>query len=192
MSIELPDEVVWVFNMLGLPWPTIDEDQLRAYGDRLRAYAQSLSDTHGSAHADVTTLSADYQSPAYDELARRWEEFSSSHVTGLVEACRDFATALDVAADAVVVAKGVIIAALVAMAAEVAADQAAAVFTLGLAEAATPAIIAGTRAIVKAALDQLEQQLVAEALQAVLGPLEDRMAAAVQHMVLEGVEAALA
>jgi hypothetical protein len=192
VSIELPDEVVWVLNLIGLPWPTIDEDQLRAYASHLRTYAQSLSDTHGAAHSDITALSADYDSPSYDVLAERWAEFSSGHVSGLVEACHGFATALDVAADAVVVAKGVIIGALVAMAAEVAADQAAAVFTLGLAEAAEPAIIAGTRYIVKAALDQLEQQLVGEALEAVIGPLEDKLASAIQHMALEGVESMLA
>jgi hypothetical protein len=192
VSIELPDEIVWVLNLLGLPWPSIDEDQLRTYAGHLRTYAQSLSDTHGAAHSDITDLSADYDSPAYDVLAERWAQFSSGHVAGLVEACHGFATALDVAADAVVAAKGVIIGALFAMAAEIAADQAAAVFTFGLAEAAEPAIIAGTRFIVKSALDQLEQQLIGEALEAVIGPLEDRMMNAVQNMVLEGVESVLA
>lgn len=192
MSLNLPDEVVWVLNMLGLPWPEVDEDQLRDYANHLRTYATDLSDTHGAAHDEVMALSSDYSSPSYDVLAERWAHFSSTHVSELVDACRAFATALDVAADAVIAAKSAILAALVAMAAEIAADQAAAVFTFGLAEAAIPALVAGTRAIVKAALDQLEQTLVAEGLEAVIGPLEDKLASALQNMVLQGVEGALA
>jgi hypothetical protein len=143
MSIELPSEVVFVLNMLGLPWPAVDEDEMRACATHLRDYATSLSGTHDTAYA-------------------------------------------------VVAAKGAIIGALVAMAAELAADQAAAVVTLGIAEAAIPALIGATRLIVKGMLDQLEQQLLAEVLQAALTPLEDKIASALQNMVLQGVEAALA
>jgi hypothetical protein len=191
MSIELPSEVVWVLNLLGLPWPAVDEDELRACANHLRDYASSLSQTHDGAYAEIKALSGSYSSPSYEILAQRWAEFSTTHVPEVLEVCRAFATALDVAADAVETAKGVIIGALFAMAGEIAADQAAAVFTFGLAEAAVPALVAATRQIVKAALDQLEQQLLAEVLQAALGPLEDKIASALQNMVLRGVEAAL-
>jgi plasmid maintenance system antidote protein VapI len=192
MSIELPSEVVWVLNLLGLPWPSVDEDEMRACATHLRDYATSLSGTHDTAYAEIKALSASYSSPSYEILAERWAHFSTTYVPEVVDACRVFATALDVAADAVVAAKGAIIGALVAMAAEMAADQAAAVATLGIAEAAIPALIGATRLIVKDMLDQLEQQLLAEVLQAALTPLEDKIASALQNMVLQGVEAALA
>jgi hypothetical protein len=192
MSINLPEEVVWVFNMLGLPWPDIDEDQLREHASHLREYAGSLADTHESAFADIKSLSASYAGPSYDVLAERWAHFSSTHINEIVEVCRGFATALEVAADAVVTAKGAVIAALVAMAAEVVADQGAAVVTFGASEALIPGIVAATRAIVKAALDQLEQQLISMALEAAIGPLEDKIQNAIENMVLQGVEAALA
>lgn len=192
MSIDLPEEVVWVFNMLGLPWPDVDEDQLREHASHLREYATSLADTHGSAFAEIQALSASYASPSYDVLAERWAHFSSTHIREMVDACHAFATALDVAAGAVEAAKAAIIGAMVAMAAEVAADQAAAAFTFGLAEAAIPGIVAATRAIVKAALDQLEQQLISMTLEAAIGPLEDKIANAMENMVLRGVETALA
>jgi hypothetical protein len=192
VSLDLPEELAWALNLIGLPWPTVEEDQLRAYATHLRSYATSLSETHGAAHASIGTLSASYSSPSYDVLAERWSHFSSQHVTGLVEACHTFGQALDVAADVVVGVKAAIIAALVAMAAEFVADQAASIATFGLAEAATVAIVEGTRMIVKAALDQLEQQVIAEVLMAALGPLEDRLEAATEGMVLRGVEAALA
>jgi hypothetical protein len=192
MSIELPSEVVFVLNLLGLPWPAVDEDEMRACATHLRDYATSLSGTHDTAYAEIKALSASYSSPSYEILAERWAHFSTTYVPEVVDACHVFATALDVAADAVVAAKGAIIGALVAMAAEMAADQAAAVVTLGIAEAAIPALIGATRLIVKGMLDQLEQQLLAEVLQAALTPLEDKIASALQNMVLQGVEAALA
>ena len=192
MSVELPDELVWVINMIGLPWPTVDEDQLREYAGQLRTYASSLAETHGVAHAHIGALSASYSSPSYEILAERWAHFSSAHVNQIVEGCHAFAGALEVGADVVVAVKGAIIAALAAMAAEFIADQAAAVATFGLAEAATVAIVEGTKAIVRAALDQLEQQVIGEVLEAALGPLEDMVARAVEGMVLRGVEAALA
>jgi len=192
MSIELPQEIVWVLNLLGLPWPAVDEDELRACANHLRDFASALSDTHDGASAEIRALSANYSSPSYDILAQRWATFTTKHVPEVVDACHAFGTALDVGAGAVETAKGVIIGALVAMAGEIAADQGAAVFTFGISEGLIPGIIAGTRQIVKAALDQLEQQLLSEVLQAALGPLEDKVASAVQNMVLQGVEGALA
>ena len=192
MSIDLPPELVWVINMIGLPWPDIEEDQLHEYASHLREYATSLSDSHSGALAQVQAMSAGYSSPSYDILVERWQHFSSTHVPELIDGCHAFATALDVAGDAVHDAKIGILIALGAMATEIAADQAAAVVTLGASELAIPVIIGTTRLAVKFALDQLEQRLIAEGLQAVLGPIEDKLANAVQNMVLRGVEDALA
>jgi hypothetical protein len=77
------------------------------------------------------------------------------------------------------------------MAAEFVADQAAAVATFGLAEFATVAIVGTTRWIVKGFLNQLEQVVIAEALQIALTPIEERLQAAVKDLALHGVEAAL-
>ena len=192
MSIDLPPELVWVINMIGLPWPDIEEDQLHTYASQLRDYATSLSDSHNGALGQIQALSSSYSSPSYEILAERWQHFSSTHVPELIDACHAFATTLDVAGDAVHGAKIGILTALAAMATEVLADQAAAVVTLGASEALIPAIVGTTRLAVKYALDQLEQQLVAEGLQAAIGPLEDKLANAVQNMVLRGVEDALA
>jgi hypothetical protein len=191
MSIELPDELVWAIDMIGLPWPSVDEDQLRAFATHLRTYASSMSETHGAAHARIGELSADYSGPSYEALAERWAQASSSHMTALMDGCHVFADALDVAADAVTVQKGVIIAALAAMAAEFAAEQAAAIVTFGLAEFANAAIVGTTEFIVREALSQLEQQVLGAVLQAAIGPIEDRIAAAVQGMVLRGVQSVL-
>src|SRR5437899_974321 len=121
MSIELPPEIVWVLNLLGLPWPAVDEDDLRVCATHLRDFASALSDTHDGAYAEIKALSASYSSPSYDVLAERWAQFSTAHVPGVVDACHAFATGMDVAADLVEAAKGVIIGALFALAGEIAA-----------------------------------------------------------------------
>jgi hypothetical protein len=192
VSITLPSELQIAIGLVGLPWPDVDEDQLRNYADHLRTFASSLSDTHGVAHARVSALSGGNSGPSYEALVERWAHVSSSHMNELIEGCHALATALDVSAGAVEIAKKAIIAALVILAAAFIADQAASIATLGLAEAALPLAIEAAKMAMKGALDQLEQMAIAEALQAALGPLEDKLAAAVQGMVLRGVEAALA
>ena len=191
MSIELPNELVWVMNMLGLPWPQIDEDTLRQYATELRTFASSMTDTHGTAHARVGALSATNSGPSYEALVERWAQASSSHVHVLLDMCETCAVALEVAADGVIAAKVGIIAALGVMAAEFVADQAAAIFTFGLAEVAEAGIVEVTRLAVKALLDQLEQEAIGAVLEAVLGPLEDKLVAAVDGLAYKAVEAAL-
>jgi hypothetical protein len=192
VSIDLPPELVFAIGLVGLPWPDVEEDQLRTYGDHLRTFAASLSGTHSTAHARIGALSASNSGPSYEALVERWAHISSAHMHELVDGCHTLAAALDAAAEAVEVAKKAIIATLVVLAAAFVADQAAAIATAGLAEAALPAAIEVAKVAVKGALDQLEQMAIAEALQAALGPLEDRLAAAVEGMVLRGAEAALA
>ena len=44
MSLDLPDELVWAINFIGMP----EEDQLHEYAARLRTYAASIADAHTS------------------------------------------------------------------------------------------------------------------------------------------------
>src|SRR5579859_3686024 len=139
MSIDLPPELVFAIGLVGLPWPEVEEDQLRSYADHLRSFAASLSDTHGSAHARIGALAASNSGPSYEALVERWAHVSSAHLSELIEGCHVLATALDAAGEAVEIAKKAIIAALIVLAAAFVADQAAAIATVGLAEAALPA-----------------------------------------------------
>jgi uncharacterized protein YukE len=191
MSIELPDDLVWALSFIGLPWPTVDEDKIRDYATHLRSYASSLEQTHGDSHNTIARLSQGYSGRSYDALFDRWARASSQHMRELVGGCNTFATALDAVADGVVAAKMGILAALAAMVAEFVAEQAAAVETLGLAEFANFAIVGTTRFIVKRLLDQLEQVIIAEGLQAALSPLEGTIDHAVQGLVLHELQTAL-
>jgi hypothetical protein len=191
VSLDLPPELEWAINLIGLPWPGIEEDQLREYATHLRTYGSALTSTHGDARATVLALSADNSGESIEALVDRWGHMSSNHIQELVAGCNAFADALDVVADAVVTAKVGIIAALTAMAVEFVADQAAAVATFGIAEFATVAIVGTTRWIVKGLVNQLEQVVIAGALQIALTPLESKLEEAVRGLALHGVEAAL-
>lgn len=187
MSIQLPSELTWCLNMLGIPWPDIDEDQLHHWATQVRTYANNSSDTHDAAHARVKSLASTTHGDSYDALRGGWEKTSNTHMKDLVDGCHLFADALDAAAGVVVVVKLAIIAALTAMAAQIAAAQASAAITGGASEATIPATVQATQATVQESLNQLAQQVVGGLLKAVATPLEDTIAKAVEGMVFPGV-----
>jgi hypothetical protein len=77
----------------------------------------------------------------------------------------------DAAAGYIVAQKAEAIGALVGMAAAFFADQAAAVVTLGLSEAAVPLIIEGAEAIVRSLVADLEQYVIGMVIEAAAKPL---------------------
>jgi hypothetical protein len=158
VSIELPGWVADAFNLIGLPWPGIDEDQLRAWAGGLRAYAAEITALSGSSRSAVAALAASDDSSFARTLAAQWEHHHAliSDLRGPMEV---FAGALDVAAAAVEAQKVVVIGAAVVLAGEVIATQGEALVTFGLAEAEVPAEVAIARLAVKAALQELEGQL---------------------------------
>ncbi|GAA5006065.1 hypothetical protein [Kitasatospora paranensis] len=191
MSIELPDELVWVMNLLGLNWPDVDEDEMREWASHVREFAAGLQEAHDDTHGVLQGLGDAYQGASYEALVERWGRASSEHMTVLVDYCGVLATGLEIAAVGIVAAKGAVIAELIAMAAEFAAEQAAAVATLGLAEAANVVIIEAGKRIVNAILDQIEQEIIGQLVSMAIEPFQAAIEQAVSGLVFEGVEAAL-
>ncbi|MFJ5230199.1 hypothetical protein ACIQBJ_09890 [Kitasatospora sp. NPDC088391] len=191
MSIELPDELVWVMNLIGLNWPDVDEDELREWASHVREFAVGLQDAHDGTHGMVQSLAEGYQGASYEALVSRWGQMSQQHTTVLLDCCEVLAVGLEVAAAGIVVAKGAVIAELVAMVAEFAAEQAAAVATLGLAEAANVLIVEAGKRVVNAILDQIEQEIVGQLVSMAVEPFQAAIEEAVSGLVFQGVEAAL-
>jgi len=158
VAIELPGLVVDALYAVGLPWPGIDEDQLRAWALSVRAFADDVTSSSARTHQAVGELAASSESSSVATLAAHWDH-RSQLVTGLHGPLNDFADALDVAAYAVEVQKLAVIVALTVLAEEFLATQGAAFLTFGLDEAALPAEIISTREIVKVALEILEAEL---------------------------------
>lgn len=190
MSLELPGPAVVAFNLVGLPWPGLDEDVLRAWAKDLRAFSAQLSDSSGRSRDRVAAMAGVDPSPPAKALLARWE-----HYHGVISALRGpmeaFAGALDVAADAVVAQKGIVIAAAVALAAEVVATQGEALATFGLAEAEVPAEVAATRLVVKGVLQYLEGELLGRLVGAACSQLSAHLGGAVSKLVTGGGQAAV-
>jgi uncharacterized protein YukE len=191
MSIELPDQVVWLLNLIGINWPAVDEDQVRVFASHVRDFATNISDTHQQASATIQEMGQSYSGASYEQLVETWARMSDSHMTELTQACGVVAAALEVAADGIVAAKMVAIGELVGLAVSFAADQAAAVATFGAAEAAEALIVKAAEKVVNGLIQQLEQQIVGEVIQAAVEPLEQVVERALGGLVFQGLEAAL-
>ena len=191
MAIELPSEVVDFLQFIGINWPNVNEDSVRALAGHVSDFASNIDGTHQAATQTVQSMGAAYTGASYEQLVETWTKLSSSHMTELIDGCKVVAEALDVAADAIVVAKGVAIAELVALAVSFVADQAAAALTFGIAEAAEALVVEAAKKCVNFLEQELEQMIIGKVLEAALTPLEGVVAKAVDGLVYKGVAAAL-
>jgi uncharacterized protein YukE len=189
VSIELPGPVVDFLSVIGINWPNVDEDKVREFAGHVRDFATNLESTHQAATSTIQQMQESYQGGSYDQLVAAWGQMSNSHMQDLQEGSKVVAEALDVAADAIVGLKTAAIAELIVMAATFVADQAAAVLTFGIAEAAEAVIIAAGRKVV----DFLEQEIIGQIMGQVIGaavvPLEGLVEKAVNGLTFAAVGA---
>ncbi|MFD5559082.1 WXG100-like domain-containing protein [Kitasatospora griseola] len=191
MAIELPGEVVEFLSFIGINWPTVNEDKVREFGAHVREFAQNVESVHQQSTSTVQQLGQAYQGASYEALLSKWAALSESHLNELVQACHVVADALDIAADVIVAMKIETIGELVVLAAAFIADQAAAVATLGAAEAAVILIEEAAKRLINYLEQQLEQYIIAQVVEAAIGPLVDTVANAVQGLVFQAAGSAL-
>jgi YD repeat-containing protein len=158
VSVELPGDIVFALNELGLPWPGIDEDELRAWAQGVRNFANGMTDSSARTRQTASGLADSSQSSFLNGLSEYWDQHHQL-IAGLHGPLGVFADALDVAADVVETQKYAVIAAAGALVTEGIVSTVGAVFTFGLSEAANLAAIAVARKAVQAALDYLAGKL---------------------------------
>ena len=158
-------------NVIGVPWPYIDEDQVTQFAGFVRQFATAVQTTHDDATRTVAAIAGAYQGSATDAMTSGWAKLSARHVDELVEGCHVLADALDVAAGYIVAQKAEAVAVLIGMAAAFVADQAAAVATAGIAEAAAPLIVEGAERLVKSLVMDLEQYVIGKVIETAARPL---------------------
>ena len=176
---DLPLPVVNFLNVIGVPWPYVDEDVLVEFASLTRRFAQAIDATHEDVTRAVAGIALAHQSAATDVMSSGWARMSEQHVRGLVDGCHMLASALDVAAGYIVAQKAEAIAVLVGLAGAFIADQAAAVATAGLAEAAVPVLIASAQRVVRSLATDLQQHVIGEVIEAAAKPLMAKVEAAV-------------
>lgn len=175
---DLPGPVVTFLNVIGVEWPYINEDSVMQFASLVRQFAQAVETTHQDATSAIQGIAQGYQGAATQQLSSGWQELSARHVTELVDGCAVLADALEVAAGYIVAQKVAAIAELIAMAATFVADQAAAVATFGIAEAAVPAIIAAGKKLMESLVQDLEQYIIGQVVEAAAKPLFAKVAEA--------------
>jgi hypothetical protein len=167
---DLPMPVVNFLNVIGIEWPYINEDTLHQFATLVRDFGQAVEQTHQDATQVVSKIAAAHQGASTKQMSSGWAELSSRHVTEIVDGASVLADALDAWAVYVVAQKFEAIGQLVDMAIEFFADQAASVFTLGLAEGALPLIILAGQKIGQSLIQDLEQYAVGMVMEAALKP----------------------
>lgn len=186
MAIELPGPVSDLLNFVGIPWINIDEDKVREFATEVRKFASNISQVHGDATSTLKQLGSGYQGAAYEALMNMWGSKFESHIGEVTEACGVLATALDAGADFIEAQKIACIAELAVMAGEFVADQAAAVATAGIAEAALPVIEEATDKLIEFTEQELEQYLIGEIANAALQPLMGKIDSMIEGLVFGG------
>lgn len=175
---DLPLPVVNFLNVIGVEWPYVNEDTVMQFASLVREFGQAVQRTHDDATAAVHGLAQAHQGASTETMKSGWAQLSARHVTEIVDGCGILADALEAYAGYVVAQKGIAIAELIGMAATFVADQAAAVATLGIAEAAVPVIIAAGRKLAESLIQDLEQYVIGQVIEAAAKPLFAKIEAA--------------
>ncbi len=178
-------------NFLGVPYPDIDEDQIRELAEQVRAFATNAARTHESATAAVRELGSVYSGYSYDQLVAAWARMSVGHTEALDQACRTVAKALEVTAEVITVVKAVVLAELAAMAASYTALMASMVATAGWSAALTTAF----RAAASRLLGTMEQMLISyiavEVISRAMEPLADTIERKINGVVYDAAREVL-
>lgn len=175
---DLPGPVVNLLNVIGIPWPYVNEDTVTQFASLTREFGQAVQTTHEDATQAVSGIAQAHTGASTQVMHSGWAKMSTEHVNELVTACHVLADALDVGAGYIVAQKVEALATLIGMAVAFVADQAAAVATFGLAEAAVPVIIEGAERLVKSLVMDLQQYIIGKVIEAAAKPLFAKVEAA--------------
>ncbi|WP_019930946.1 hypothetical protein [Nocardia sp. BMG111209] len=183
MPIEIPHDVALFLNYMGVPYPDINEDEVRRLGREVENFATNISNTHSQATGAIKDMNSVYSGYSYEQMLAAWGRMSAGHMRDLDTACKAVGRALDIAAEVITVAKVAVLAELTALAASYFGALSATVATGGLSAAAMMAIRDAAERILSALEQYLVAYLIMEVVEKAIEPLE--------HVVEEMVGGAL-
>ncbi|MBF6302953.1 hypothetical protein IU459_36385 [Nocardia amamiensis] len=186
MGIEIPHEVALFLNFIGVPYPDIDEDQVRELGRQVREFATNVRATHESATGVITEMGSVYSGISYEALVASWARMSSTHMESLDQSCLVVANALEIAAEVITVVKVAVLAELAALAASYAALMAATAATAG----ASAAFAAAVRAAASRLVTAMEEMLISYVAAEVIGKAIEPLGHTIERMINGAVFAA--
>lgn len=185
MAIEIPHEVALFLNFIGVPYPDINEDQVRQLAGQVRTFAEDISGTHEAATGAISEMGSVYQGQSYRALVASWARLSSSHMERLDELCQGVATALEITAEVITAVKAAVLTELALLASAYAAAMAATVATSGASAAIGQSIAMAAKRLVKAMEEMLVAYILAEVLGKAIEPLEQAVADMISGVVYD-------
>ncbi|GAA2741322.1 MULTISPECIES: WXG100 family type VII secretion target [Kitasatospora] len=191
MGVVLPDELVWVLDLIGIDWPNVDEDDYREMANAVREFASEIDDHRADLAQAVEQMAGENAGLAVEAFQAHWGKVNGTHIHQLAEGCRLVGTVLDGVAVLITGAKIAAIVQLGILAAEVIAAQAAAPFTFGLSEAGAVGATQVTRVVVKRLLKEAEEQIIDQLMSVATGPIVSALESMAGNLVLQLGEQAL-
>ncbi|MGY1948440.1 WXG100 family type VII secretion target [Nocardia asiatica] len=186
MAIDIPSEVALFLNICGIPYPDINEDDVRALAGHVRTFAAQVQDTHDSATGVIDQMGAFYSGDSYQQLAATWAKMSATNMRRLESACELVGQALEVAATVITAVKVAVLAELAALA----AAYTSIMLTPPLAPSA-PLVVAAARRLCDEMVQYLVGYIVAEVIGKAIEPLEQAIGDMVNGLVYDAARDAL-
>ncbi|MFE7744978.1 hypothetical protein [Nocardia sp. NPDC057455] len=186
MAIDIPSEVALFLNICGVPYPDINEDDVRALAEHVRTFAAQVQDTHDSATGVIDQMGAFYSGESYQQLVATWATMSSTHMRQLGSACEVVGQALEVAATVITAVKVAVLAELAALA----VAYASIMVTPPLAPSA-PLVVAAARRLCEQMSQYLIGYIIAEVIGKAIEPLEQAIDDMVKGIVYDATRDAL-
>ncbi|MGW8554126.1 toxin glutamine deamidase domain-containing protein [Streptomyces tubercidicus] len=180
MSLNPPDAVEWVLDMLGFNWPHADEDKMMECAQVWRDFAAEIAEHQARGRTYASNVLGENSGDAIEGFSKAWEKLggNSGYLNDAREAAEIIAFTFEAAAMLVLGMKVAVIVQLVILATEIIAAQAAAPFTLGLSEIGGAAATLATREAVRRILKKVAQEL----LQAIMEAAKEPVISALQAM----------
>ncbi|MEV6072967.1 hypothetical protein AB0L82_41025 [Nocardia sp. NPDC052001] len=179
MAIEIPHEVALFLNFAGVPYPDINEDQVRELAAHVGNFAAKVRESHEGATGVIQNMGAVWSGYSYQQLITMWARMSATHMAELDRACDIVSKALYVAAEVIAVTKAAVLAELAALASMYLASLAGTFATGGLSAIAAQALPAAANKL----LSVMEQVLIAYILAEVLGKAIEPLAHLIDRMI---------
>lgn len=177
---------MFLLNILGLPYPDINADQVRELSRHVSDFATDVRETHESATGVVNDMGSVYSGESYQALLAAWGRMSTGNMAQLDAACGVVARALDIAADVIEVVQIAVLAELAALAVSYAALM---LTPAGL--AMRPLVDVAARRILSALQETLVWYIAAEVLGKAIEPLEDKIEQMINGTLYAAVSDAL-
>ncbi|MFC9435300.1 hypothetical protein [Nocardia sp. NPDC057030] len=172
--LELPHEVAFFLNFVGVQYPDVNEDDVRALAQHMRQFTQNVNETHGAATQLIKDMNSFYSGYSYNQLVAAWGAMSATHMAELDRVCKLVAGALEVAADVILAVKIAVIAQLAAL--TVSFITILATPGMGL---MTPALAAAARRV----CTQMEQSVIGYVVAEVVGKAIEPFEHAIDDMI---------